>query len=638
MNMMPIDWIVVLCALALLYAVSYVVKKYMVGVSDFLVAGRSVGRYLGMGSGSMAGLGAITILAIWQMGYKSGFVGNWLWSYQFPFAILLGLTGFGVFRFRRTRAMTIPQLIEMRYSRKLRILCGLTTYVSGVLNMGIFPIAGANFIVFFCGLPTHVDLLGISCPTVLLIMIILVGISVLICLTGGQVALIITDFLQGVFVSVILFGFVIIVYKTMRWSHFVEAYQIMDGSRALVDPFVRSGSSDFGLGFFLIQIFWMFYLIVAWSPDTMQVSSAKDAKEAKLMRSLLQFKYLIGASMGLFVLPLAAYVIMHHNDFADMAAKANFILQDVDNPYLRSQLIVPAAVAQIIPPGFLGAFVAVIVFAFIATHQTYLLAWGGTLIQDVVIPLKNKPLSLKSHLLLLRLSVVVVAVFIIIFSMYFKMTDGIFMFMALTGAVYTSGAGIVILGALYWPRATTKGAWTAMIAGTALSLFGFIYRYKINPEFPLNGTQIAFGTSILSSIIFFLVSLLDRHSTKFNLDTLLNKYDDGMQKKNAKWWKWASGFNRGDKGLFWFMFCYTFAYLMVPVILCIVRIFYNLDQNFWFQFWKYYLYSMFISGSLFTIWVVFGGFKDMFAMLNILKHEKHNIRDDGSVQKTESLK
>ena len=77
---------------------------------------------------------------------------------------------------------------------------------------------------------------------------------------------------------------------------------------------------------------------------------------------------------------------------------------------------------------------------------------------------------------------------------------------------------------------------------------------------------------------------------------------------------------------------------MVPVILCIVRIFYNLDQNFWFQFWKYYLYSMFISGSLFTIWVVFGGFKDMFAMLNILKHEKHNIRDDGSVQKTESLK
>jgi len=48
-------------------------RSYMRGVSDFLAAGRTAGRYLICVSEGIAGLGAITIVANFEMYYQSGF-------------------------------------------------------------------------------------------------------------------------------------------------------------------------------------------------------------------------------------------------------------------------------------------------------------------------------------------------------------------------------------------------------------------------------------------------------------------------------------------------------------------------------------------------------------------------------------
>ena len=224
MNMQWIDWLIIFVLFSALSVISFICKRYVKGVAHFLVADRSVGRYLGMGSGAIMGLGAISMLGIWQMGYKSGFAGNWLWSFQYPVMIVLALAGFAIFRYRLSRAMTIPQLLEMRHSRRLRIFCGMLTYISGVVNMGIFPAVGAGFFVYFCGFPTQFGLAGMQIPTILPIMLVLVGVSVAICFLGGQVTLIITDFIQSVFVNIMLLFIVIIVYKTFTWQQFTDAY------------------------------------------------------------------------------------------------------------------------------------------------------------------------------------------------------------------------------------------------------------------------------------------------------------------------------------------------------------------------------------------------------------------------------
>ena len=85
MNLHTIDWVILAVLFVLPLAGGFACKSYIHGVSDFLVAGRSVGRYLGLGSDSMQAVGAVTILAYWQMNYKAGFAGQW-WYLLTPMA------------------------------------------------------------------------------------------------------------------------------------------------------------------------------------------------------------------------------------------------------------------------------------------------------------------------------------------------------------------------------------------------------------------------------------------------------------------------------------------------------------------------------------------------------------------------
>ena len=153
MSFQIIDWFFFASLLEALVLVSFFFRRFAKSVAGFLVAGRNVGRYLGLESDSMAGLGAITILATWQMTYESGFVGNFWYLLKPLAATLVALTSFGIYRLKQTRAMTPGQFVEMRYSKRTRILFGLIAYAAGVPNMGIFPSVGSRFFVYYCGFP-----------------------------------------------------------------------------------------------------------------------------------------------------------------------------------------------------------------------------------------------------------------------------------------------------------------------------------------------------------------------------------------------------------------------------------------------------------------------------------------------------
>ena len=241
MNFAVLDWIVFLGLFLLLTSMSFFFRRFVKGVAHFLVAGRNVGRYLGLESDSMAGLGAITILGLWQVIYNSGFVGT-LWYLLTPLAAtVVSLTGFGIYRFRQTRAMTLGQFVEMRYSKKARIFFGATAYLGGVLYMGISPAAGANFFVYNCGFPP--ELWGI--PTTEVLMIVLVGAAAIICFNGGQVTLVVTNFIQALFVNLMLIAIMIAVYKLFTWDQVAEAFLNAENADALLHPFSKKVTADF---------------------------------------------------------------------------------------------------------------------------------------------------------------------------------------------------------------------------------------------------------------------------------------------------------------------------------------------------------------------------------------------------------
>ena len=165
MNMTWVDWSVVLALMGVLPLIGYITRRYTRSTADFLAANRSAGRYMLTMSEGMASLGAVGIIANFQMGYKVGFASNWWGHLGIPVSLLLMVSGWVIYRYRETRVLTLAQLFEVRYSRRFRMFAATIMWISGVLNFGIFPAAAANFFIRYCGLvPTH-SVFDLTLPT-----------------------------------------------------------------------------------------------------------------------------------------------------------------------------------------------------------------------------------------------------------------------------------------------------------------------------------------------------------------------------------------------------------------------------------------------------------------------------------------
>jgi SSS family solute:Na+ symporter len=684
-----LDWVIFLGMFVGLTSISFFLKRYAKGVAEFLVAGRHVGRYLGLESDSMTGLGAITILALWQMIYKSGFVGQF-WYLLTPIAAtVVALTGFGIYRFRQTRAMTLGQFMEMRYSKSTRILFGIIAFCAGILNMGVFPATGADFFVSYCGIQP--EFMGVA--TSIWIMLVLGIAAVIICFNGGQVALVVTNFVQALFVNLMLVAIMIVIYRMFTWQQFAETYLAAENADHLLHPFSQKGSADFDKAFYLIGIFSMIYWVISWAPNTLITSSARDAHEAKMMRVMVEIKKLVYVGLGLGVLPLAVFVLMRHPDFADKAAAVQQTVDQIPNEQVRSQMLTPAALQYIMPRGILGGFAVFVLFAFMSTQTSYLLAWGGGLIQDVIIPARGRHLEPKKHMRIIRMAVLGVAVFIILFSIFFEQNEDLYMFLDLTGGLFLSSA-IVLLGGLYWQRGTTAGAWAAMLAGTAVSLVGFFVRSRYETAMethgqtitmyvfagfglvmvllgmlhirrralvsglllaafgltaallslfgrdclPLNlgGRIIMFHASLSSIAVYFIVSELTP-SAAVDFGKMFNYSSEEIRLKAVRrWWQFAPEVPMSDRILIPCIYAGIGALVVFFVGAWVYNTFKPVAVDKWLDFWHVYVYVMFGFGFVFMVWVIVGGFRDLFRMFAGLRQQTTNADDDGRVESREA--
>ena len=79
---------------------------------------------------AMAGTGVISLVYWFEIYYEAGFTAYWWSSLTEPALIVIALSGWIVYRFRQTRAMTLAQFFEMRYSRNFRVFAGLVAFLS----------------------------------------------------------------------------------------------------------------------------------------------------------------------------------------------------------------------------------------------------------------------------------------------------------------------------------------------------------------------------------------------------------------------------------------------------------------------------------------------------------------------------
>jgi SSS family solute:Na+ symporter len=661
MNMAPVDWAIVLTMLGVMVAGVLLSKSYMRSVADFLAAGRTAGRYVVSVAVGIAGLGAITIVGLLEMNYIAGFAMTW-WGFTMSVVILvLTVSGWVIYRFRQTRSLTLPEFFERRYSRNFRVLAGVIAFLSGLINFGIFPAVGARFFIYFCGLPHAVSVLGIAVPTFPLVMVVLLGIALFFVFLGGQIAVLITDFAQGVFVNVAFVVIVLFLYLKIDWSRIIEALSSAPEQKSLINPFKTGHVEDFNFWYFLIGVVGVIYGALSWQGTQAYNTSAKSAHEAKMAGVLGNWK---AFPQGLFILfvPIIIYTVMHHPDFSGIAAAVESTIAGAGSDALVSQLRGPVVLTHLLPAGLMGAFAAVMLAAFVSTHDTYLHSWGSILIQDVVMPFRKRRFSQKEHLRFLRLSMFGVAVFIFLFSLLFQQSEHIFLFFAITGAIFAGGSGAVIIGGLYWRRGTAAAAWTALITGSTIAVGGILI-HQLPPEvidaappfltglarriwilrhvlYNINGQQywaVAMGAS---SLLYVLVSLLGpRKAADFERLFHRGKFDTAheievVNESPSRGWRMLGmgrEFTRADKVIY----IATYVHIGVWFVIFVIGTIHNLTREVadaaWAAFWRRYFYIQ-VAYAIFVIaWFTIGGVRDIGAMFRRLRVMQRDEADDGMV-------
>ncbi len=688
MNLTFIDWLIVTLVLAgMIYSVS-MTKGLMKSVTDFLSAGRTAGRYVLSVSSGVAGLGAISIVMFMEMGFVAGFALSWWGLSQGIIILAITMSGWVIYRFRMTRSLTLAQFFEKRYSRNFRIFAGIVAFFAGIINFGIFPAVGAQFFINYCGLPE--SFLGI--PMYPLVMILLLSIALYFVYTGGQIAVIIADFFQGVFVTVVLFGIALFLFFSVSWNQVTESLEqtplklareeiadlrLEDSFQDLtedeqnkkifdinnkyenssrINPFKTSHVEDFNFWYFLIGIIGVMYGTLGWQGSQGYNSSAKSAHEAKMGSVLAGFR---GLPQGLFMflVPVLVYVFMNHPDYQSVADSVNSSLAGLSTDTLRSQMRAPFVLSEVLPVGLLGAFAALMLAAFISTHDTYLHSWGSIFIQDVIMPFRDKPFDKDTHIKVLRYSIFGVAVFIFLFSLLFSQSQKIALYFAVTAAIFSGGCGAVIIGGLYWDRGTTAAAWTAMVVGAVIGVGGTLVK-QISSEWladpasyqtmksvllflqSINGQEY-WGIGMAASSLSYVTISLVGPEKKMNMDKLLNRGKYSIEgevtvvnvEPDFGWKIFGMGkeFTKTDKLIYIVNYAWTGMWTIVFIIGTIYNLSNPVSNSSWMAYWKYYIYINIVVCAVIIVWFTLGGFSDLRHMIKSLKSEDRDHGDDGWV-------
>ncbi len=722
-----IDWLIVVVPLVIVMWIACKSQKYVTGVSDFLAAGRVAGRYVVAVASGEAAMGLISVVAMIEMYYNCGFGVSFWSSLTAPLGLIFALTGYCSYRYRETRAMTMGQFLEMRYSRGFRIFAATLQSFSGVINYAIFPAVGARFLIYYLDLPFKIDLFGFAFPTFGLVMAAFLSIAVVIITLGGQVTIMVTDCVQGLLSYPMYCALVFFILWKFSWSEEMAPVLLNrpDGE-SFLNPYDVEKLRNFNIFYVIVGMISSVINRMSWSGTQGYSAAAATAHEQKMGGLLGTWRG--GFSVMMYVvLAIAAYTYMNAPHYREDAARVSCRLtqkaiEDVapehsgkiqaeilraadqaDIDYHRNagkalerldqskvqnfntiygQMLAPLALREMLPIGITGVFCAIMLFLLISTDTTYMHSWGSIIVQDLILPIRNRPFTPRQQLLLLRLVIAGVAVFAFLFSFFFAQLDFILMFFAITGAIWLGGAGPCIVFGLYWRRGTTAGAFSALIAGSSLAVGGIIMQqtwagylypmlakleltealdrflgtisapfepwivWRVNPtSFPINSQEIFFMAMLVSIALYIAVSLLTCRNP-FNMDRMLHRgvYSPSgrpvermpltVREIGRKLLGIDANYTTGDKILAWSVFLYSFGYSFIVIFLAVViwNYFSPLSDQWWADY--FYVTRIVVAGIIglvSTVWFSIGGTVDLMKLFKRLATKEDNVLDDGRV-------
>ena len=431
-----IDGLIVLAYVVAVTWAGMLVRGRVRRVSDFLVAGRRIRYNLGVATLVATELGLVTMMYFAEQGFRFGFAAfiiGIIWAAAY---ITIGKTGFVIDRLRALEIMTITEYFQVRYTRGVRILGAILLIIAGVLSLGVFLKLGAVFIVHFLDIPVT----SIHVATTVLLLLVLAYTAL-----GGMISVVLTDFIQFVFLSVgMVLTTLLVVFRDGFGDFFAQATQTYGA--AGFDPL---NHPEYGWWFIA---YWSVFAIsgcVLWQPVAQRILSSKDPGVNRF----------IFTSTGMMFLGRAFFPIVW-----GIGAALYFGLGT------DAAAGMPKLLAAILPVGLLGLLTAGMFAAMMSTDSSYILASSSIIVRDVAGPLRRNAMSDSEHLRWMRGSIVAIGILMLVFGIWYEIKDTAFRYLLDVTTIYYAGGLPALVGGLYWKRATTGGAYAAFVCGAALPM------------------------------------------------------------------------------------------------------------------------------------------------------------------------
>ena len=496
-----LDWAITLASLVATVWVGLRARRLVGRIEDYLVASRGMGAYVGTASLVSTEIGIITYMYQAQFGFLAGFSAFVVGLITIAVCFAVGRTGFVITPLREMQVMTVPEYLERRYGRRVRVLAGLMMAFGGSLNLGIFPIIEARFLTITTGIPPRF----VAWTMAALLLVALVYTAL-----GGMLSLIVTNYLQYVLLAAGTLIVTAVCLSRIGWSGMSGAVLEHMHGRGL-DPF-----ADLGVGpaFILWQVLLWLAFMTVWQSAAMRAFSARDAATGRKVFTLTSVLFLgravipmawgiaalafffgratplaspVGEAPGVEMTRLDAELATTFKPLLD-EGRLETLLPRVDRletlaqaersePHaqraLREEMgmvAMPWMVAALVPAGWMGLVMAGMLAASVSTYAGYFLGWSAVISQDVVSPLLGRELSEQGKLRLTRVTIVALTAFIMVWSLVYEVPGPAYFYLQVTANLFMAPTLLTIVLGLYWRRASALGAVACFVLGAAASL------------------------------------------------------------------------------------------------------------------------------------------------------------------------
>lgn len=441
---------------------------------DYYVGGRQMGSvHIGLsvvatdvGGGFSIGLGGLGFLmgisGSWML--FTGLIGAWLAS-VFLIPKIFDIS-------RHHRWFTFPQLFKHFYNKKVAFVAGIISAIGYIGFTSSQLLAGAKL--------ASATFLDLNLQTALIIMgVIAVGYTVI----GGLKAVIYTDTAQWI---ILMAGLIFIGIPL--------GYYSVGG----IDAIRSTLSSDFlsltNVGW-ATMFNWMITIIPIWFVGMtlyQRIYACKDEKTAKRAWYVA----------GIFEYPIMAFMGVLLGLFSRVGAEQGMFEYA---GYLTSQELdpemgLPLLLRTVLPVGLMGLMLSAYFSAIMSTADSCLMAASGNVVTDILSKVTGLDDDPRAVLRLSQIVTLIIGVLALILASFMQ---NVLELMLLSYAFMVSGLFVPVIGALYWKRSTSTGAFWAMLVGGGTTTLLVIYNIKLPYDLDANLAGITF-----SAITFVILSLL----------------------------------------------------------------------------------------------------------------------------------